>query len=142
MTAMRYALMLLALAGIWVSTLALRIHYSSDAPPCSINEHWDCGTVNHSRFAEMDGFPVAGIGVIGYTAILMLLIFDGRWSRRMVLAASLVGLGFALYLTSIEANVLHIWCLYCVTSQGIIALITLAAFIRAMGDRRRRTAVG
>ena len=138
---MRYVLMLLALGGIFVSTLALRIHYSNDAPPCSINEHWDCGTVNHSRFAEMGGFPVAGIGVIGYTAILMLLVFDGRASRRVVLLAALGGLGFALYLTSIEANVLHIWCLYCVISQSIIALITLIAFIRAMADKRRRHAL-
>lgn len=143
---MRYVLALLAVAGIVVSTLALKIHYSNDAPPCSINEHWDCGTVNHSRFAELGAmgapgglahFPVAGMGVLGYTAILLLLVFDGRASRRALLLAALVGLGFALYLTSIEANVLHTWCLYCVISQGIIALITLLAFVRAMADGRR-----
>ncbi len=135
---MRYILMLLALAGIVTSTLALRIHYSTDAPPCSINEHWDCGVVNHSRFAELGGFPVAGIGVIGYTGLLLLLVFDGRGSRRLVLLAAMVGLAFALYLTSIEANVLHTWCLYCVTSQTVIALITLFAFVRVMQDKRNR----
>ena len=135
---MRYLIALLAIAGIIVSTLALKIHYSNDAPPCSINEHWDCGTVNHSRYAELGGFPVAGIGVIGYTAMLMLLVFDSRASRRLLLLAALGGMGFALYLTSIEANTLHIWCLYCVISQTIIALITLVAFIRAMADRRQR----
>ncbi|MHB1701550.1 MAG: vitamin K epoxide reductase family protein [Acidobacteriaceae bacterium] len=137
---MRYVLAVLAIAGIFVSTIALRIHYSTDAPPCSITEHWDCGTVNHSRYSELGGFPVAGMGIIGYTAILLLLVFDGRSSRRLVVLAALAGLGFALYLSSIEANVLHIWCLYCVISQGIIATITLLAFIRAMGDRRLRSA--
>lgn len=135
---MRYLLMLLAVAGIFISTLALRIHYSTDAPPCSINEHWDCGVVNHSRFAVINGFPVAGVGVIGYTALLMLLVFDGRASRRLVLFSAMAGLGFALYLTSIEANVLHTWCLYCVMSQTAITLITLVAFIRVMQDKRRR----
>jgi uncharacterized membrane protein len=38
-----------------------------------------------------------------------------------------VGLAFALYLTNIEAKVLGVWCLYCVISQGIIALLTLLA---------------
>ena len=34
-------------------------------------------------------------------------------------------MAFALYLTNIEARVLGVWCLYCVISQGIIALVTL-----------------
>jgi uncharacterized membrane protein len=35
------------------------------------------------------------------------------------------GLGFSLYLTHIEKDVLRVYCIYCVTSLGIIALITL-----------------
>ena len=41
--------------------------------------------------------------------------------RGLVLAAVLIGMAFALYLTQIEAHVLGVWCLYCVISQGIIA---------------------
>ena len=37
----------------------------------------------------------------------------------------MVGLGFSLYLTHIEKDVLQVWCLYCVGSLGIIAIITL-----------------
>ncbi len=44
---MRYLIALLALAGIVVSSMALHIHYmdTSAVPPCSVSEHWDCGTV-------------------------------------------------------------------------------------------------
>ena len=119
---MRYLIAILALAGVAVSALSLHVHYCSDPQPCSINSTWDCGIVNHSPFAEIDRIPVAAIGIVGYL-VLAVLSFDRR--RAGLVAASLVGLGFALYLTNIERSVLEVWCLYCVISQGIIAAITL-----------------
>jgi len=130
---MRYIIALLAIAGIAVSTLALRIHYSMDAPPCDINAHWDCGIVNHSRYSVMQGVPVAAIGMAGY-AIIAILALARRY--RLLLAASVAGLAFALYLTSIEAHILQIWCLYCVISQTIIALITLLSIAAAIRSRK------
>lgn len=119
---MRFLIAFLALAGIVVSTLALRVHYSNDVQPCDINAHWDCGIVNHSRYAEIDHVPVAAIGMAGYVALGLLALLR---RRGLTLLAAIVGLGFALYLTNIEAHKLEVWCLYCVASQGIIALITL-----------------
>ena len=122
--ALRYLLALLAIAGIVVSVLALRVHYSTESAPCSINEKWDCGIVNHSPYAEIRGLPVAAIGIAGYLLIGVLSLLR---RRSMLLVATLVGMAFALYLTQIEARVLGVWCLYCVISQGIIAVLTLLA---------------
>jgi vitamin-K-epoxide reductase (warfarin-sensitive) len=130
---MRYLIALLAIAGIVASTLALRIHYSMDAPPCDINAHWDCGIVNHSRYSAIHGVPVAAIGIAGY-AVIAILALARRY--RLLLVASLAGLAFALYLTSIEARILEIWCLYCVISQTIIALITLLSIAAAVWSRK------
>jgi vitamin-K-epoxide reductase (warfarin-sensitive) len=130
---MRYLIALLAIAGIVVSTLALRIHYSMDAPPCDINAHWDCGIVNHSRYSMLHGVPVAAIGMAGYAVIAILALLR---RPRLTLLAAVIGLGFALYLTSIEARILQIWCLYCVISQTIIALITLLSIFPAL--RRKK----
>jgi uncharacterized membrane protein len=113
--------MLAALAGMVVSTLALRVHYSTGTEPCSINEKWDCGLVNHSPYAEVAGFPVAAIGIAGYLAMAVLTL-AGRRIIVAVLAA--IGLVFAVYLSHIEKDVLMVWCLYCVISQGIILLLT------------------
>ena len=121
---MRYLLTLLALAGIVVSILALRVHYSTETAPCSINEKWDCGIVNHSPYAVMYGVPIAAIGVAGYLLMAILAIVR---RRALLLGATLGGMAFALYLTHIEASVLGVWCLYCVISQGIIAVMTLLA---------------
>jgi uncharacterized membrane protein len=119
---MRYLIALLALAGAVVASLALRIHYSTETQPCSINEKWDCGIVNHSPFAEVAHVPVAAIGIAGYLVIAGLSLARRRW---LVVASAVVGLGFSLYLTHIEKDVLQVWCLYCVTSLGIISAITM-----------------
>lgn len=128
---MRYLIAILSLAGIIVSVLAFHIHYSNAAQPCDINAHWDCGIVNHSRYSMIGPIPVAAIGIAGYL-VLGVLAFMRR--RNLTLLASFIGLAYALYLTNIEAHKLEVWCLYCVTSQAIIALITLfAAFWAFLG---------
>jgi uncharacterized membrane protein len=117
---MRYLIAILALAGAAVSTLALRIHYSTDTAPCSINERWDCGIVNHSPYSVVAGIPVGAIGIAGYMALAGLALMR---QRTLTFLVSLIGLGFALYLAHIERDVLMVWCEYCVISLGIIALI-------------------
>jgi vitamin-K-epoxide reductase (warfarin-sensitive) len=119
---MRPLLIILALAGLVVSALALKVHYDTGTEPCSINDHWDCGIVNHSSFAVIHHVPVADIGIAGYL-LLGVLAFARR--RGLLEIAALIGMVFAMHLTYIEDKVLEVWCLYCVISQGIIALITL-----------------
>lgn len=154
---MRYAIVVLALLGVVVSALALRVHYTTGTEPCDLNSHWDCGTVNRSSYATVDGilwhirasrhpddvtgpaprtgFPVATLGIIGYTLIAL---FAFLRQRALTVVLALGGLGFALYLSHIEAHVLEVWCLYCVISQTLIAIITLLAFVALFV--RRRTA--
>ena len=132
---MRYLIVLLALAGIVVSGLALKVHYDTGSEPCRLNDKWDCGVVNHSPYAEIHGVPVAAVGIVGYLLIGTL----GFLRRRgWLLLAVLIGFAFALYLTHIEASVLGVWCLYCVISQAIIAVLTLLALIW-LGWTRWRT---
>ncbi len=122
MKLIRYLIVFLALLGAAVSLLALRVHYSTATEPCSINDHWDCGIVNRSSFAVMAHVPVAVIGIAGYLVLAGLAFARQRY---LLFLAALVGLGFALRLTFVEEYVLGVWCLYCVISQTIIALMTL-----------------
>jgi vitamin-K-epoxide reductase (warfarin-sensitive) len=134
---MRFLIAFCALAGIVVSSLALHVHYSNDVQPCDINAHWDCGIVNHSRYAEIQHVPVAVIGIVGYLVIGALALMR---RRALTLIAVLLGLAFSLYLTNIEAHKLEVWCLYCVISQGIIALITLPSLLWLFTGRKAATA--
>jgi vitamin-K-epoxide reductase (warfarin-sensitive) len=130
---MRYLIALLALAGVVVSTLALRVHYDTGTEPCSINEKWDCGIVNHSPFAMIGPIPVAAIGIAGYFALAGLALAR---KRSLLVIATIIGLGFALYLTHIEKSVLNVWCLYCVISQAIIALLTILTIGWRLSEHR------
>jgi len=132
---MRWAIVLLALAGVVVAALALHVHYSTTTEPCSINEKWDCGIVNHSPYAMMGPVPVAAIGIAGYAALGVLALAR---RKKPVLVAALLGVGFSLYLTHIEKDVLLVWCVYCVTSLGIISLTTLSALGWVLIDRKRQ----
>jgi vitamin-K-epoxide reductase (warfarin-sensitive) len=131
---MRYVLVVLAILGIIVSALALREHYRTEGDsPCSINERWDCGIVNHSPYAMLAGIPVAVLGIAGY---LLMGALAFRRSYRLLLAAALLGLAFSLYLARIEAHVLGVWCIYCVISLGDISVITLLALAASVASWR------
>jgi uncharacterized membrane protein len=112
----------MAMIGIVSSSLALREHYRTDTSPCSINDRWDCGIVNHSPYAVIAGVPVADIGIAGY---LLLGVLAFRKSYRVMLVCTLGALGFSLYLAWIEKNVLGVWCIYCVISFAVISLLSL-----------------
>jgi len=148
---MKYLVALLAVAGIVVSTMALRVHYMDPAlaPPCAVTEKFDCGAVNHSRFAVFPPrtfdedpksghhIPVATLGIVGYALILVLALM-GRWF--LVFQAAQIGFLMAAFLSYIEAFVLEKWCIYCLWSQGIVAailLVTIGVLLtRWMGSRR------
>lgn len=136
---MRYAIVILAVLGIVASSLALKVHYDDPGKePCSINDKWDCGTVNHSEYAMIHGVPVAAFGIAGYLLIAVLAFLR---EKELLLIAVLLALPFAVHLTDIEKYVLQIWCLYCVISQGILAVLALLSIGWVVWSRVRvRTA--
>jgi vitamin-K-epoxide reductase (warfarin-sensitive) len=120
---MRIILILLAVVGIIASSLALREHYRTYGDsPCSINDKWDCGIVNHSPYAIFLGIPVADIGIAGY---LLMAVLAFRRAYRLLLGALLIALGFSLFLAHIEAHILGVWCIYCVASLVVVLLMSL-----------------
>jgi vitamin-K-epoxide reductase (warfarin-sensitive) len=132
---MRWVLVVLAVVGIAASSLALREHYRTDASPCSINERWDCGIVNHSPYAMLYGVPVAVIGIAGYLLLGLLAIRKAYpWMLPLVTGALI----FAIHLADIEALVLGVWCIYCAISLGVITLMTLAVIGKVIADSMQR----
>jgi uncharacterized membrane protein len=85
----------------------------------------------------MHGIPVSDIGIAGY---LLLAILAWKRAYKLVLIAAVFGLGFSLYLAHIEKDILGVWCVYCVCSLGIIALITLLSLVASFTGSKARTA--
>jgi vitamin-K-epoxide reductase (warfarin-sensitive) len=128
--ALFFAIAILALAGIAVSAISLQRHYAKSATEfCDFGKRFDCDIVNRSEYSSVMGIPVAAIGIVGYS---VLLAFATAYRSRAetplrLLAASLAGLGFALYLTYVEGYVLGTWCVLCLSSLGMIAVIAILA---------------
>jgi uncharacterized membrane protein len=132
---MRWVLIVLAVAGIAASALAWREHYRTDVSPCSINERWDCGIVNHSPYAMFHGIPVAAIGVAGYF-LLGALAFGKAYSWMLPFVTG--AFAFAVHLADIESMVLGVWCVYCVMSLVVITLMTLLTIGKVIVDSMQR----
>lgn len=133
MKILTFLIVAFSLAGVVDGALALGEHYNTGTSPCSINAVWDCGTVNHSPYAVMRKVPVAIIGIVGYA---LLGAIAGRFPWITAITA-FVGTIFSLRLSWIEWKVLETWCIYCVTSQGIILITFVLALTAAVLSKRK-----
>lgn len=132
----------LAFAGIVLSAVSLQRHYAKSATAfCDVGERFDCDIVNRSQYSSVMGIPVAGIGVAGYAALLLLSTVYRRQVETpfRLLIAAIAGLLFALYLTYVEAYLLETWCILCLGSLALIATISLlAVLVKARATRPHR----
>jgi uncharacterized membrane protein len=96
----------------------------------------DCSTVNASRYSEVNGIPVALIGILGYLAILATHYFENRNrffkqnSTLMIFGMALTGFVFTVWLIYVEVAILKALCPFCVTSQTAMTLIFMIAVMR------------
>ena len=122
----------LAIAGMAVSGVSLQRHYAKSVTSfCEMGEKFDCDIVNRSEYSSVMGIPVAGIGIVGYFALLWsaMRCRSRRESPTWLLAASVSGLAFSLYLTYVEGHMLGTWCILCLSSLVLIATITMLASV-------------
>jgi uncharacterized membrane protein len=129
-----WVLLIAALVGIVVSGISLNNHYSDKQSFCTLSEKINCDVVNKGPYSELLGIPVAFLGLVGYLIFCLLafwelevasmLSFDRKdlWPYLALFATAM--LAFALYLTALEALIIHAWCILCITSQ--IAVLVLA----------------
>ena len=139
-----WALLVLALLGIAISAVSLFNHYSTqETSYCSFDETFNCDLVNRNIYSNITKIPITLIGLLGYGLIAALSWFAPRNRRTaaLLVASALVGLGFALYLTYIEARVLGIWCILCLGSQTIILAITVLSFVVFFAAGRKQVPV-
>ena len=135
------AIAALAVAGVLVSAVSLQRHYARSASAfCGFGERFNCDIVNRSEYSTVMGIPVAAIGIAGYGVLLALAtVYRSRTAAPLqLLAAALAGLAFASYLTYIEGSVLETWCILCLSSLALIAMITVLAGVLKLKAGRSR----
>lgn len=132
--ALRLAAVALTLAGVGIATYLTYIHYSGDAPLCTISH--GCETVQHSEWSKLAGVPVALLGLIGYVGILAALFVRGEAGLVAAAGQALAGFGFSAYLTYREIWTIDAICIWCVGSAivlTLLAIVTTTRLIRPSG---------
>src|SRR5712671_442299 len=121
---------ILAVGGIAVSSVSLQHHFAtSKTAYCDFGNTFNCDIVNRSEYSTLLGIPVALIGLLGYAAVLALatLYRERRDAASLIFGGAAAGLAFALYLTYVEARVLGVWCILCLSSLAIISGMTIVS---------------
>ncbi|MGC9221525.1 MAG: vitamin K epoxide reductase family protein [Solirubrobacteraceae bacterium] len=100
--------------------------------------HSSCETVQSSQWAQVDGVPVALLGLISYAALFVSYIITERVSAELGRATgfgiALIGFGFSIYLTYREIFTIHAICEWCVTSAvclTVLAVLTAFRYLNA-----------
>lgn len=124
----------LAIIGLLVSVYMTIYKVTSNETMCIGSS--GCSEVNASRYSEVNGIPVAVLGVVGYAAILALLFLEQK-SRffeengtMMFFGISLVGFLFTLYLIYVEVALIKAYCPFCLASQAVMIIIFIISVIR------------
>jgi uncharacterized membrane protein len=124
----------LAVIGLLVSIYMTIYKVTSNEAMCVGSS--GCSEVNSSRYSEVNGIPVAVLGVVGYAAILALLFLEQRPGffqengTMMFFGISLVGFLFTLYLIYVEVALIKAYCPFCLTSQAVMSIIFIISVVR------------
>jgi uncharacterized membrane protein len=118
----------LGLLGAGIAGYLTYTHYRGIAPVCTTG---GCEEVQTSDYADLGGIPVAVIGLAGYLALLVTALVRSPAAAAAGVAMALGGLGFALYLVYVQLAILEAVCIWCLASDAVIALLTVATLVRA-----------
>jgi len=97
-----------------------------------------CSVVNSSKYSEVNGIPVAVVGVIGYASILGVLWLERKpgffqSNGSMILfGLSLMGFLFTVWLIYVEVALIKAYCPFCLTSQTVMTLIFILSVVRVV----------
>lgn len=129
---------ILSIIGVALSVYSLYLHEQNSSTFCNFGESFNCDIVNQGTYSEIADIPVAAIGIFGYLVLAAgaLLLHKKKVWYTLTLLACCLGLGFALYLTSIEMFVLKTYCIICLFSQADILTIFLILLISRKSFRQ------
>jgi protein-disulfide isomerase/uncharacterized membrane protein len=124
--------LLLALAGAWLSTLLLQQHFGVGEAAqalCAEAGGGGCDVVNRSSWSEPAGVPLAAIGLVFYVSLLALAalgLLAEPEPRRGLAALGFGMLGLALLvdlaLLGVQAIAIGAWCALCLGTYALNAV--------------------
>jgi uncharacterized membrane protein len=129
---------LLSLVGLADSIYLTVEHLAGRSVRCTITS--GCEEVLTSAYATINGFPLAGVGAIGYFIVFSLAILAAFGNRRagdVLFYLVALMLAVSIYLFILQAFVLHAFCQFCLLSGAVTLLLSLVVAAERFYFRRR-----
>ena len=126
------AIAVACLLGIGDAGYLTYVHYAGLKVLCLSSG--GCETVQASRYAKLDGIPVALLGLIGYVTILLSLAVPDERGRAAGFGIAMIGFGFSMYLTYRELFTIHAICQWCVASAVLLTALVVMTALRFVRD--------
>jgi len=131
---LRIAIGVVCLIGIGIAGYLTYVHYAGLKVACLSSG--GCETVQASRYAKLDGVPVAVLGLLGYLGILGALALRGDAGRAAGFGIALIGFLFSMYLTYRELFTIKAICQWCVGSAVLMTALVILTAIRVIRSER------
>ena len=117
--ALRVASALVAAAGAAIAAYLTWVHYDETALVCVAGG--GCETVQRSSYSELAGIPVALLGLVSYTVVFALVLWNTPTARLVAASLAFIGLVFGIYLLALQLFVIDAVCVWCVANDLVIA---------------------
>jgi uncharacterized membrane protein len=125
--ALRGAIAAVAALGIALSAYLLFTRETGGQLVCSTG---GCETVQSSRYAEVFGVPVAALGLVTYSWLLLTSWPRGELARAGQTAVALAACVFSTYLVFVQLHLIGAVCELCLVSDGLVAVAAVLALLR------------
>lgn len=123
-TALNLVLVILPFLGLLDAIYVSYEVFGSRTPIC--RPPFQCAAFLQNNWAYIAGLPLSFYGAIFYSIVLVLAIINFLKLKNVTYALrklTLLGFGFALYVTVLMSWVVKAWCLWCLFSVIVLVLL-------------------
>jgi uncharacterized membrane protein len=128
---LRGAIAATAAVGAAVATYLTVVHYARVAPICTTG---GCETVQHSRYAELAGVPVAVLGLITYLALIATAAMRGVAASFAGVLVALAGVAFSGYLLWAQLGPIGAICQWCLGNDVVVLIVAVLSVARMLTE--------
>lgn len=99
-----------------------------------------CAEVLGSKYAHIGPIPLATVGAFAYFlffSLAILMVFGYSFARPLLQVLVAIMFLTALWLTYLQAFVIHHFCQYCLLSAGVTTILTILAGLAWWKAKRR-----
>ena len=120
-----------AVIGGAIAAYLTYVHYSHTVPICV---NGGCETVQKSKYAELDGVPVALLGLIAYVALIATTFVRGIVPVFASVLLAFVGVAFSGYLLWAQLGPIGAICQWCIGNDVVITVVAILCVVRMLTE--------